>query len=130
MALSTDRARDQAARDRDMSCVACGKSTGPFNLNHRIKGRRSDRRTSNLILMCGSGTTGCHGKTEQASATGNDSGPAWAKARGYLVNSHLPPGATLDVLVWYNQPSLARVGWYQLDDDGGVSGPVGLPPPN
>jgi hypothetical protein len=113
-----------AVSERDLGCVACGNMRGPFNEHHRVKGRRSDRRTSNLILLCGSGSQGCHGRTEQAGATGPDSGPAWAKAHGYLVNSHFPPESTLDVLVWYQQPSLGRVGWYQLDDDGGLFGPV------
>lgn len=118
-----------AVSDRDLRCVACDQPAGPFNEHHRRKGDRGDNRPSAKLLLCGSGTVLCHGKTEQVGATATNAGPRWARDRGYLVSRHLPRAATLDVLVWYNQPSLARVGWFQLDDDGGLNGPVGQPPP-
>lgn len=52
-------------RDRDR-CRRCDQYTPGGSLHHR-QGRRPDadgrapHRAANLILLCGSGTTGCHG---------------------------------------------------------------------
>lgn len=44
-------------------CAIC-RATGPFlSLHHITKHPRSDVR-GNLVMLCGSGTTGCHGKIE------------------------------------------------------------------
>ncbi|MFC6938198.1 hypothetical protein ACFQHO_53270 [Actinomadura yumaensis] len=66
----------------------------------------------NLVLVCGSGTTGCHGRIE-----GNR---AWAESLGYLVRRGVAgPG---EVPVW-----VAGVGWRRLTADGGVEP---CPPPS
>jgi hypothetical protein len=42
-------------------CVACGV-TGPLNAHHVLsRARGGDDVPENLLLVCGSGTTGCHG---------------------------------------------------------------------
>ena len=43
-------------------CALCG-SIGPLSLHHVSKHPRDDLR-SNLVMVCGSGTTGCHGLIE------------------------------------------------------------------
>ena len=43
-------------------CALCGK-TGQLSLHHINKHPRDDVR-GNLVMLCGSGTTGCHGKIE------------------------------------------------------------------
>ena len=59
---------------------------------------------SNLILVCGSGTTGCHGLIH--------SHPQFAYAQGWLLHS------------WEDQPAAVPIntfahGWILLDDQGG-----------
>lgn len=54
-------------RDEDR-CVRCGgfvwKLAG-HSIQHRIpRGRGGSNRLSNLVLLCGSATTGCHGWVE------------------------------------------------------------------
>lgn len=43
-------------------CALCG-STDKLSLHHISKHPRDDVR-GNLVMLCGSGTTGCHGKIE------------------------------------------------------------------
>lgn len=43
-------------------CCVCGE-TSPRSLHHVSKHPRNDVR-GNLVMLCGSGTTGCHGRIE------------------------------------------------------------------
>ena len=45
-----------------LDCALCGK-TGHLSLHHINKHPRDDIR-GNLVMLCGSGTTGCHGLIE------------------------------------------------------------------
>jgi hypothetical protein len=118
---------------RDLHCVGCDARPGtePMDEHHRILGNTADERPSVKLLLCGRGNhpTGpdgqrwCHGSAH-----------TWRKAfgdpRGYIVSRHADPAVvTLTAAVWYQQPSLGRVGWYALDDDGGLRGPLPLPAP-
>lgn len=106
------------ARDA-FGCVSCGRHVGgmtDYSVHHRIPrgmGGSTDERLnlpSNLILLCGSGTTGCHGWVESRR---ND-----ARTWGYL-------------LYRLSEPSLVAVytylGWTMYHDDGSTAHP---PPPN
>lgn len=44
-------------------CVLCGETRGRLSLHHVSKHPRDDVR-ANLVMLCGSGTTGCHGDIE------------------------------------------------------------------
>lgn len=90
----------QLVIDRDdHCCVACGHwvdvEGGNYSLQHRrARGaggsRRSDTNSlANLILMCGSATTGCHGYVEAH--------PDYALSRGYRVTQQQDPAL---VPVW------------------------------
>jgi hypothetical protein len=79
-------------------CVRCRRSHPIFGVNrdHRQNRQGNNTVVSNLQLLCGSGTTGCHGwKTENAREA-NASGwgcPRWANpaewpARRWLVGPH------------------------------------------
>lgn len=49
-------------------CVLCGESATKLSLHHVSKHPRDDLEP-NLVMLCGSGTTGCHGLIEAAAAT-------------------------------------------------------------
>jgi hypothetical protein len=88
------------ARDRGR-CMRCGDRTS--QIQHRWpRGRGGDNRLSNLILMCGSGTTGCHGwaETQQRRA---------ATDQGWFVKTGEDPAV---------KPVFTRHGWIVLDDAG------------
>ncbi|MFF5261302.1 HNH endonuclease [Actinomadura viridis] len=98
------------------ACFCCGNPlTGqPHSLQHRRArgmGGSSDpliHSPANLILLAGSGITGCHGRVEQRGAADN--------LAGYWLRSGQDPAATL-VLHW-------KLGLVELDHEGAVS-PVG-----
>lgn len=68
--------------DRDRySCVRCGK---PLNVtagsrHHRQRRAVGLHRVENLVLLCGSGTTGCHGWVHAH--------PKDARAAGWIVRA-------------------------------------------
>lgn len=45
------------------SCALCGTTRGRFSLHHIHRHPRDDVR-ANLVMLCGDGTTGCHGGVE------------------------------------------------------------------
>ena len=51
-------------------CARCGKpagpgGVGPYSIQHRVaRGVSGDNSPANLLLLCGSATTGCHGAVE------------------------------------------------------------------
>jgi hypothetical protein len=73
--------------DRDAHCcVRCGRPARgelgvDYSLQHRAKRSGGvDNRPCNLILLCGSGTTGCHGWVEDHPILAADEG-GWAVSR-------------------------------------------------
>ncbi len=44
-------------------CALCGTTRGRLSLHHVLKRPRDDME-GNLVMLCGDGTTGCHGKVE------------------------------------------------------------------
>ncbi|UQN29451.1 HNH endonuclease [Brachybacterium kimchii] len=64
-------------RDRDQ-CQRCGVYTAGGSIHHRQgRGGDSPHSPANLVLLCGSGTTGCHGWVHAH--------PAAAYAAGLMV---------------------------------------------
>jgi 5-methylcytosine-specific restriction protein A len=105
-----------AVRERDEErCARCGgrgeNAGGRGSLHHRMpRGRGSDGLASsyalsNLVVLCGSGTTGCHGWVESYRTQ--------AEADGWLVRRGLQVPADV--------PVLYRGRWVLLDDEGGVT---------
>ena len=89
----------------DHLCVRCGASLyGVEGSRHhrklRSQGGKND--TENLILLCGSGTTGCHGFVH--------ANPAASRASGWIVRSGFDP-ATVPVL-------FPDGSWWRLLEDG------------
>ena len=100
-------ATTQEIHQRDGNrCARCGRRSQ--SVQHRIHGDRSDNRASNLVAMCGSGTTGCHGWAESHR---KDAREVW----GWEVSKHRRQDTTT-VPVWYENHPLGR-GWFLLRDD-------------
>lgn len=121
--MVTSTGPDQRIRELVMErdgyrCVRCanpitGEPGVGYSLQHRIPrgmgGSRDPRLNMppNLILLCGSGTTGCHGEVESHRAD--------ARAAGYLLwRSQNPTEVPVTVAVWPG--ATIR---YLLDDWGG-----------
>ncbi|WNM65444.1 HNH endonuclease [Microbacterium phage Phonegingi] len=85
------------------SCVRCGISLAAVSgsRHHRQRRRSGDHSPANLILLCGSGTTGCHGWAHAH--------PAEARAVGLIVPTWTQP-EFVPVLTWR--------GWLRLVPDG------------
>lgn len=89
---------------RDRVCVRCGRAVGRFSLHHRrMRSHPFDglHEPSNLILLCGSGTTGCHGWVHAH--------PKEAMRDGWLVSAYRDPARV---------PVTYRDGKYYLDEEG------------
>lgn len=75
-------------RDRDR-CQRCGRSilSITYSLHHRrprkLGGSRPLHTMANLVTLCGTGTTGCHGEVEADRPT--------SRAIGWLVPNGVPP---------------------------------------
>jgi hypothetical protein len=106
-------------RKRDQhQCVRCGRE-GALTTQHRVaRGMGGSRhrpwvnQPSNLVSLCGSGTTGCHGWVE--------SNPIPAKSAGWAVSQYQTPE---DVPVLYPDG-----GYYFLDDAGNKHELAAFPP--
>jgi len=101
---------------RDAECVRCRR--GVPNRHHR-QGRDPFNSTpANLILLCGSGTTGCHGWAH--------SHPVEARQHGIIVPSWADP-AEVPILLWRKVDGIImRRAWALLPHDG--SDPVWIGP--
>jgi hypothetical protein len=93
-------------------CVRCGVSVNgergiSWSLHHRRPRRAGgDRRPeanspANLVVLCGSGTTGCHGWVE--------SNRAEALSAGWLLHGHEEP-TEMPVRTWYGRVLLSDEG--------------------
>lgn len=105
------------------ACVSCGLDVAggergrDFSIHHRIPrgmgGSRDPRinQPANLLTLCGSGTTGCHGGTESHRET--------ARARGFLLwRSQDPERVPVEVCI--QRPCDGFESWpFLLDNDGG-----------
>lgn len=94
--------------DRDgFACIRCGRSliVVSGSRHHRVRRRDGGHSASNLILVCGSGTTGCHAWMHAY--------PLAARALGYIIPATWV-GLDTEVI-----PVFSRTrGWMQLKDDG------------
>lgn len=103
LTAAQERAAYASVTERDGGlCVRCGRFGG--NRDHRKNRSQGGRTTpANLQILCGTGTTGCHGWVTQ--------NPAAAMAEGLTVPGWADPAA------W---PARRHGVWVVYDDDGGV----------
>jgi hypothetical protein len=91
-------------------CEICGEP-GATNAHHRLNRSQGGLDTlSNLLLCCGSGTTGCHGAITVS--------PRTATERGHTVRGSVNPA---DVPVERWDRVAGKPEWVLLDDDGGIT---------
>jgi hypothetical protein len=121
-----DTGAPQAVRDmvfdRDRWCVRCGKALvkrrGGYSIHHlTLRSHGVDNSVEAQILLCGSGTTGCHGWVHAH--------PAAARAAGWIrLGTANGDSAVQPVMVAL--PS--GYGWFLLTPDGkrhGTEAPEG-----
>lgn len=115
---STMEAARVIVRQRDgHRCQMCGGSIvdQPSSIHHRRRrgmgGSALLERPSNLVRLCGTGTTGCHGFVESQRNL--------ATVRGWLLGYLDDPETT---------PLLCYDGWVLLDDLGGRTAYIGEVP--
>lgn len=73
-----------AVDERDRQCCArCGQYIVGGSRHHRKLRRYGDHGAANLILLCGSGTTGCHGWVHAH--------PKLSYAQGWMIRGHGTP---------------------------------------
>ena len=81
---ATDETRDIVLMRAKFRCEICGSPLMQMSIHHRKPRRMGGTRdpeinsAANLMAVCGSGTTGCHGWLESHRAE--------AKEKGYLVS--------------------------------------------
>lgn len=102
------QATETVDRRDDWSCARCGKSLlgRPASRHHRQSRRGGNHEPSNLLLLCGSGTTGCHGWAHRH--------PEKAYAEGWSVRTNS------SALPWMVPVFYHRAEWVLLGDAGGV----------
>lgn len=97
---------------RDGGCFVCGAFAN--NLHHRLaRGAGGSKLAhvnapANLLLLCGSGTTGCHGWVESHRAEAYEAG-LLVRRNGVLLPAEVPVFSR-----W-------RGRWFLLDDAGGLA---------
>ena len=100
------RATCDTVDERDgWACVRCGRSlhVSSGSRHHRQLRRHGDHSAANLVLLCGSGTTGCHGWAHAH--------PDRARKVGLIVRGWHDPAVV---------PVLTISGWRRLAVDGSV----------
>ncbi|MEE8739022.1 MAG: hypothetical protein SOI66_08985 [Bifidobacterium sp.] len=99
-------------------CICCGKPLETaFSASRHHRRMRSHpwpglHETSNLIDVCGSGSTGCHGLIH--------ANPALARSQGWLVSAYEDHPETVPINTY-------RHGWVLLDNQGNWTPTKGKP---
>jgi hypothetical protein len=94
------------------SCVRCGRSLRftSGSRHHRQRRAVGGHSVANLILLCGSGTTGCHGWAHAH--------PREARAAGYIVRADgLVTAGEVPVQVVSAGPNSKHI-WVMLSEQG------------
>lgn len=98
-------------------CVKCGRA-GVMSRDHRLNRSQGGlTTTANLQLLCGTGTTGCHGwfTSHPAEAVREGWGvPMWADPHEYPARRWLSTGVGTLRLGWVLYDHLG--GWEEIDE--------------
>jgi HNH endonuclease len=106
MAESQSEIRDGVLRRDGYQCQRCGArvdGSASSSCHHRkLKGRGGPDTPENRVMLCGSGTTGCHGWVH--------ANPREARLHGWLVSAYADPA---ELTMW----SAPRREWVRLGTD-------------
>lgn len=108
-----ERIRNTVAERAGYCCERCGRRlhdgdawTQTHSFHHRLPRGRGGRNTvTNLVLLCGSGVTGCHGQVESQRAASYDS--------GWLVETGADPAVKPVLVHQFGHVLLTEDGDYQ-----------------
>lgn len=101
-----DRARKIVWMRSGGACELCAAASAD-GMHHRVKRSHGGAWTAaNLIHLCGSGTTGCHGRVEA-----NPDLARWAGLWLFTGDNPYTTPALLAPFAWH-------LGWWYLKDDG------------
>ncbi|TDW30993.1 hypothetical protein EDD25_2781 [Cryobacterium psychrophilum] len=101
---------DQVDRRDLYRCMRCGVAIDGGSRHHRQRRQVGGHSLPQLVLLCGSGTTGCHGWVHAH--------PQQSREHGYIVRTHVPDPATIPVLIGAVRQSGNY--WALLTDLGGI----------
>lgn len=102
MASGPTRETTAVVDERDSyRCARCARDIDGGSRHHRQLRRFGDHSAANLVLLCGSGTTGCHGWVH--------ANPSLAYATGLMVHSWHDPASV---------PARYWSGWFILTIEG------------
>lgn len=92
-------------------CERCGRGlergAGGYSLHHRrLRSAGGSHLPTNLVLLCGSGTTGCHGRMH--------ANPGWAQKHGWIVPRWEDPAEVPLRLAWHGLCGLLEDGGLEL----------------
>jgi len=102
---------DGALEREHYSCALCGMGIGPegrgigWSVHHRLRRSQGvDHSIQNVIILCGSGTTQCHGWVH--------ANPADARAGGWLLSGRQEPLAVPVLIAGQRWVYLTSTGLY------------------
>lgn len=102
---------DGVLERENYSCIVCGMGLGPegrgvgWSIHHRLRRSQGvDHTIQNVILACGSGTTGCHGRIHAE--------PAAARAGGWMLSGWQEPLAVPVLIAGQRWVYLTSIGTY------------------
>jgi hypothetical protein len=108
--MNEQRARMIVSERNVNTCEGCGRRGESFA--HRVRRSQGGPWTpSNGLRLCGSGTTGCHGRS------GHE--PVLAKALGWELRPD--QAADLELEPTLIRPVMLWLAWWRLDDQGGYT---------
>ena len=102
---------DGALEREHYSCALCGMGIGPegrgvgWSVHHRLRRSQGvDHSIQNVIILCGSGTTQCHGWVH--------ANPADARAGGWMLSGRQEPLAVPVLVAGQRWVYLTSIGTY------------------
>jgi hypothetical protein len=88
----------------DNRCVRCMEWIRNGSRHHRkLRSQGGENTAQNLILLCGSGTTGCHGWVHSHISEAIDAGyicPSWREPENWPLKGHRQPTSPVQDTEW------------------------------